>query len=607
MDKEWKDIAEKLPVQPCQDLINDVFNSVYESGERELGTPMLLFHREAVTLEEPIKEIMTPEDWERRRRTAKHRWGARCTCTACGENFIAGYHNGGIVLEEGPDGTSYAGYAEPGADANVYMEGETAICPMCWEAVEVTRRADLRNGRTFQVLQAEVVNAGRYTAVMYWLIQRYFDDTGADTLMFLPHAALVIDDDGKLHRFRAQRFGNEAREVNWVPCANTRDPMQVSYYSWEAADHRKIGGWTWGFVPDLAEHTGEKTALEEYIGADGNWIGAYLHVWAKHPQVENLMRHGFANAVTGEIDTKLESAGSWTELCDAPPIPWVDWREKKPNRMLHMSKDAFRVISNDTWGAADAEIWSRYRQQIPNADALDYEHCISRVGSKAVGQLLEMAAAGWQDFLPVSVVRYLEKRGPLVDGVQLLIDYRKMLRDAQMVETEETVWPRDLIAAHERLCQFWAEHLEASYKLSFESTFVRYRDLEWTDGDLCVVIPKAEADLISEGAVLRHCVGTYGKDHCSGRPVFFIRHYRRPERSYYTLQINMDGEIPKEIQLHGYGNERHGEHKQHIHHIPKKVREFCDRWEREILMPWFAEKKAKRKKGKSQKKAGRIA
>ena len=61
MDKEWKDIAEKLPVQPCQDLINDVFNSVYESGERELGTPMLLFHREAVSLEEPIKEIMTPE------------------------------------------------------------------------------------------------------------------------------------------------------------------------------------------------------------------------------------------------------------------------------------------------------------------------------------------------------------------------------------------------------------------------------------------------------------------------------------------------------------------------------------------------------------------
>ena len=41
--------------------------------------------------------------------------------------------------------------------------------------------------------------------------------------------------------------------------------------------------------------------------------------------------------------------------------------------------------------------------------------------------------------------------------------------------------------------------------------------------------------------------------------------------------------------------------------IPKKVREFCDRWEREILTPWFAEKKAKRKKGKSQNKAGRIA
>ena len=35
MDKGWKNIAEKLPVQPCQDLINDVLNSVYESGGKE--------------------------------------------------------------------------------------------------------------------------------------------------------------------------------------------------------------------------------------------------------------------------------------------------------------------------------------------------------------------------------------------------------------------------------------------------------------------------------------------------------------------------------------------------------------------------------------------
>lgn len=88
MDKDWKKIAEKLPVEPCGDLVNGVLSDIYDGDA--LGHPMLLFHRESVTLAEPISEIMCPEDWERRRRTAKHRWGARCTCTNCGEDFEAG-------------------------------------------------------------------------------------------------------------------------------------------------------------------------------------------------------------------------------------------------------------------------------------------------------------------------------------------------------------------------------------------------------------------------------------------------------------------------------------------------------------------------------------
>ena len=49
--------------------------------------------------------------------------------------------------------------------------------------------------------------------------------------------------------------------------------------------------------------------------------------------------------------------------------------------------------------------------------------------------------------------------------------------------------------------------------------------------------------------------------------------------------------MPKRIQLHGYGNERHGEKKEHKHTIPHEVLEFCDRWEREVLLPWWKEKR----------------
>ncbi len=265
-----------------------------------------------------------------------------------------------------------------------------------------------------------------------------------------------------------------------------------------------------------------------------------------------------------------------------------------------MSKAAFREIRQKNWTSGDADCWDKYRIQIPGADALEFEHCRECVGSKAVEQLLEMVAAGWNDLMPTVVVRYLKKQGELRDGVQLLIDYRKMLRDAKMAEDEETLWPRNLVAAHERVTQFWSDRTKTLYQLGFSSTFIKYRDLEWTDGELCVVLPRVSEDLVLEGKTLRHCVGTYGSQHCTGRPVFFIRHYRRPERSYYTLQINMTGKIPKEIQLHGYGNERHGDRKQYTHRIPKKVRDFCDRWEREVLTPWFADHKSKQKKTTSQ-------
>lgn len=44
---------------------------------------------------------------------------------------------------------------------------------------------------------------------------------------------------------------------------------------------------------------------------------------------------------------------------------------------------------------------------------------------------------------------------------------------------------------------------------------------------------------MQEGATLKHCVGGYAKSHASGRIILFIRHERRPERSWYTLNVDL--------------------------------------------------------------------
>ena len=127
----------------------------------------------------------------------------------------------------------------------------------------------------------------------------------------------------------------------------------------------------------------------------------------------------------------------------------------------------------------------------------------------------------------------------------------------------------------------------------FQSVLEQYGGLQWTDGELCMVLPRDNGELVREGDVLRHCVGGYGNSHIQGSSViFFVRHYRRPERPYYTLAIDMRDK-PREKQLHGYGNERHGPYKEYSHKIPRKVRAFCDRWEAEVLLPWYLNQKKK--------------
>lgn len=605
-----KEIIRLLPYEaPYQ-----VKRKAFENGT--LSTRFIIYKRESIEVGPTPGEIMFPDDYEQMRKETKRHWAAHCTCSSCGEDFYTGWHShgdlSGPLMYVGDDGYCYSGWTEDIDDGNQRIElvsGDSANCPYCWDEVMFVKSSELRHGRTYQRLITSIEFIEDLTAIVTWIAGLKIDGAGFEEKYIRPRDAAVLMGNGYLRCFSRVRQGQfiscERDTGEWRRIKNGSDPMQKMYYSYDS-----IGGKTFGseliLTYDSFEGTSaEKTGLDEYLCSGGQWPYVYLEFWRRHKSVENLLKTGFHDFVVREIDGEVYKASTYhssmykTLPCSAKTamVRSVDFSKSKPHEMLGMTKQEYRSAAPYEWTEDDLICWQNYTNSCENISPELFYNAIEDFGQSIVFELTDNFICGEDSLLLSDIYKYAGKqRGHEPEyAARLLMDYRKMLYEQRhdMNYSHEELWPRDIQAAHDRL----AEQISAAEDTNNAANFLRikkeYAALEWTDGELCIVVPSSNADLVAEGDTLRHCVGGYGKSHLSGKPVFFVRHYRRPERSYYTLNENLNGDRPKRIQLHGYGNEHHGDCKQYTHKIPQKVLDFCDRWEREILAPWFAQYKAK--------------
>lgn len=201
------------------------------------------------------------------------------------------------------------------------------------------------------------------------------------------------------------------------------------------------------------------------------------------------------------------------------------------------------------------------------------------------GYLADLISEAPKEINLEKITNYLKKQNCNNSrGAGLYLDYIDMVG----FDDKELFYPKMLEIAHDEAANTLEFKKTKKSKDAFKRVYAKYSQLEWTDGELSVILPRYPEELTQEGKTLHHCVGRYVEKHAGGKDIiFFVRHKRRPERSYYTLNIDFSCGKPREIQLHGYGNERHGPNKQYSHSIPPKVRAFVDRWEKEVLYPWY--------------------
>lgn len=606
-----EDLEHRLPETPRPGMLMAALEA---NTDDELGGEMLIYARESFYPDDFTgwPDVDDP--------AAKPRWGARCTCTACREDFWAGWlKGGGITMAVGEDGTAYPGI--PDKDSPDYIVGwkddDNCPCPLCGAYLTVTHRKNLRNGRTYQLMLGSVERVDDLAVVMSWVVSRQIDADGVWYEGVRPFAAAVLTSNGSLRRYQHKQmtgYGCAAALSEWKAATKWSDPFQIKYYSWDGDCRKKRGAWMWQDLPELAGSTAEKTGLAEYIQAGGRWPNVYLATWRKSPAVENLMKCVMARAVTEKINVAVDAATSCGyDKRDAAPeiLSIADLNYAKPRQMLHFTRAEVAACGAWHWGAAKAELWMQgvragiwdagYAETFERmANLYVVERLCRYVGERADGQNFEPLEK-WDAYLQ----KQYGKRGlNLQTGFELLFDYRVELAAQVDAPDAAELWPRNLRAAHDRIFAAKKQREDPESVANFLAVAETWSALEWSDGEICIRLPRCNNDLIAEGHTLHHCVGGYGKSHLSGKLVLFVRHARRPERSWYTLNINVSGDRPTRIQLHGYGNEwAHGAHL----HIPQRVLDFVDRWETEILAPAFRAVRAEQAKAKTPRRSRKGA
>lgn len=568
-----RDIESLLPQQPDEKTVR------FAESLDEINPPLIIYGRESVpdcNLYLQLTGLGNIED-------EKYHWGSGCFCTACGDEFQAGWHEGNIAITQMEDGELLEGWipADENYETVLFGDGQEMHCPRCGIAARATRRSGIR-GRSFRTRIAELTNIAGTTCIVYWFVERRLNKRGYSGVWFEPSQAVALSPAGRLLRF-GWDWGK-----SWSKRAAMKDPESMPFNGGGDMWNRFTGAYLFNNAGNMEGTTGEKTGIDAYFRErDACRAAGYLKLWQKHPTVEALVKTGGAAMMADYVALRELNA-------DIPETGALNLSERKPHRITGLGKDEYRFITKERWKLSLLAQFQIYRKLWPKTTVEEFTGWAHILDERRMEEFRKYYADGLG-----KICSYLNKHWEN-ENISYYLDYRRMLDSvradtgAQRPLTAEEKFPRDLTAAHDRVADAQrAIWIEAKRKgtpdqiKTFAGMKKTYAPLEWKNGEFCIVIPESPEDLVREGDILHHCVGGYASQHCNGKMIFFVRHARRPERSWYTLNEDVNGTAVRRIQLHGYRNEMV---KGKTLTIPKEVTDFVQRWEKEILAPYLKNK-----------------
>lgn len=160
----------------------------------------------------------------------------------------------------------------------------------------------------------------------------------------------------------------------------------------------------------------------------------------------------------------------------------------------------------------------------------------------------------------VKFLKYIRHQGKTNDVSAAAGDYLDYKQDCERLgydwKDPAVRYPTNLQKAHERTSDILRSREYKKYDAGIRKAYKKnHVQVEFSDGDLSVIMAKSASEIVKEGARQSNCVASYCDRMAQGRCIIaFVRKVECPDVNYYTMELSPDMRTCGIVQCRGYKN-----------------------------------------------------
>lgn len=413
-----------------------------------------------------------------------------------------------------------------------FVQGTRVNCPNCGTGVSCV----LENGSVFASNYIENIVAvqkgtdGKTVFFRQWLLHRDNSARWEHIEDFLQETVRYA-----IRRNKTAKWQKQGKESYYM---RTERYELDEWTRWQ--DNRIYDGsyffYTGGIEEALSGTAMQYADLEGYLEEGGYRNAIYfLEYHAKYPVIEFLWKTGYRNIVHNRI------FGMDRENRNA-----ILWEREKLKECFKFPLRILKLMPPEEWKLDDVKranyLWKNYGERITDAEMrmalqsrTDVQSLTGAMPYAGIGKILK--------YIQKQTEKRKEEKGHTTYTPEGIIRaYRDYLRECEQLHFDlhdrEILFPKDLVAAHDRTMKQIAFEKNKADQEKFQKAVNKLEKFAWQKGGFLIRPAREQMELTAEGKALHHCVGGYIRDMAEEKTaIFFLRKANEPDKPFYTLEL----------------------------------------------------------------------